>query len=157
MQGDNVLNDDLYREVILDHFRNPRNRGRMEHPTVHVSGNNPLCGDQLELSLRIEGGAIAESKIEAHGCSISKASASMMSEAIQGKTLEEAQRCVDRFKEMMLQNGSTEEFPDSMEELKSLEGVKQYPVRIKCALLAWNALLQAIQEIRKGSNHGNGR
>jgi nitrogen fixation NifU-like protein len=152
MLGDDVLNDELYREVILDHFKNPRNRGRMADPTVHVSGKNPLCGDQLELSLRIEGDKILESKIEAHGCSISKASASMMSEAIQDRSLQDAEKFTALFKQMMLQNGTADAFPDAMEDLKALEGVKQYPVRIKCALLPWNALLQAIQE-RKSNGH----
>lgn len=155
MLGDDVLNDELYREVILDHFKNPRNRGRMADPTVHVSGKNPLCGDQLELSLRIEGGKILESKVEAHGCSISKASASMMSEAVQNRSIEEAENFTSLFKHMMLQNGTADEFPDVMEDLKALEGVKLYPVRIKCALLAWNALLQAIDELRKGKSNGH--
>lgn len=155
MLGDDVLNDELYREVILDHFKNPRNRGRIPDPSVHVSGKNPLCGDQMELSLRVEGNKILESKIEAHGCSISKASASMMSEAIQDGTLEDAERYTALFKKMMLQNGTADEFPDAMDDLRSLEGVKQYPVRIKCALLSWNALLQAIEELRKGKAHGH--
>jgi nitrogen fixation NifU-like protein len=156
MIGDELLHDDLYREVILDHYRNPRNRGRMDEPTVQVNGHNPLCGDKLELSLRVQDGRVIDSKIQAHGCSISQASASMMTEAIQGQPLDEVERVISLFKGMLLQNGPKQAWPESMEELKSLEGVRQYPVRIKCALLAWNALLQALGEL-KGKSHDNGR
>jgi nitrogen fixation NifU-like protein len=157
MQGDNAVDDELYRELILDHYRNPRNRGRMEEASVRVEGKNPLCGDRLELALKIEGDSIRESRVEAHGCSISQASASMMSEAIAGRSLKEAEGFVSEFKKMMLQGGDPEGLPAPLEDLKSLEGVKRYPVRVKCALLAWNALLQSIEDFRKGRIHGNGR
>jgi nitrogen fixation protein NifU and related proteins len=140
------LSDDLYRETILDHYHNPRNRGKMEEPGVTVEGVNPLCGDELTLYLTVEGDKIQEIKIEAKGCSISMASGSMMSEAVQGQPLTEAEHVIELFKKMMLDKEKDVELPEELEELGALKGVKKYPVRIKCALLPWNTLLQGIHE-----------
>jgi nitrogen fixation protein NifU and related proteins len=137
--------DDLYREVILDHFRQPRNHCRLTDPDVNVEGVNPLCGDQLRLTLKLSDGRIQDVRMEGKGCSISQASASMMTEAVQGKDFAETQGLVKAFKHLMLENGTAEELPEEMEELAALEGVKKYPVRIKCALLSWNTLLEGLK------------
>jgi nitrogen fixation NifU-like protein len=142
------LSDDLYRETILDHYHNPRNQGVITNPTTTVEGINPLCGDELTLYLQVENGKIANLKLNAKGCSINTASGSMMSEAVQGHSLEEATKMVDSFKNMMLHSQSQDvELPEEMEELEALQGVKKYPVRIKCALLPWNTLLEGIKNV----------
>ena len=137
--------DDLYKDIILDHYRNPRNRGRLENADVATRGHNPLCGDQLELSLRLEDGRVADVKVEGRGCSISQASASMMTELVKGRPMEEVRRLIGTFKGMLLEERElSEEEYDALGDLEALEGVKSYPVRIKCALLAWNTLLEAL-------------
>ena len=145
------LTDDLYRDIILDHFKSPRNPGRLEKPDVTSQGANPFCGDELELTLALEGTLIQDIRISSKGCSISQASASMMTEAVKGKTLKDAEGMIGRFKATMLENAPWEPSPD-MEDLEALEGVKKYPVRIKCAILSWNTLLEGIQAYRKGEH-----
>ena len=140
------LSDDLYRETILDHYHNPRNRGIIKDPGVKIEGVNPLCGDELTLYLNVKDGAIEDLKIEAKGCSISMASGSMMSEAVQGQPVEKAEAVIEMFKQMMLDKTKNVELPDDLEELGALQGVKKYPVRIKCALLPWNTLLQGLHQ-----------
>ncbi len=137
--------DDLYRDVILDHFRNPRNRGTLEQADIRVEGVNPFCGDKISLTVKLENGLIREVRMDGNGCSISQASASMMTEALKGKTLSESQKLVQDFKHMMLEKGAAADLPEALEELAALEGVKKYPVRIKCAVLAWNTLLEGIR------------
>lgn len=139
------LVDDLYRETILDHYHNPRNHGVMEHPTQEVEGVNPLCGDELTLYLKVNAeGKIEDLKMTAHGCSINTASGSMMSEAIIGTSVERAREIIESFKTMMLEKAETS-LDEELEELEALRGVKKYPVRIKCALLPWNTLLEGIE------------
>lgn len=138
--------DDLYREVILDHYRSPRNRGKLEEPSVVVELNNPLCGDEIALYLKMEGERIADVRFEGRGCSISQASASMMTQAVKGSTLPEALDTIRRFKGMMRAELSADEA--DLGDLESLQGVTKFPVRIKCALLSWDALQQGI------NNHG---
>ncbi|HEY9772244.1 MAG TPA: SUF system NifU family Fe-S cluster assembly protein [Planktothrix sp.] len=140
------LSDDLYRETILDHYHNPRNRGKMDDPGVTVEGVNPLCGDELTLYLTVDDNKIQDIKIEAKGCSISMASGSMMSEAVQGHEVKDAESVIELFKKMMLEKEKDVELPEDLEELEALKGVRKYPVRIKCALLPWNTLLQGIQQ-----------
>lgn len=143
------LTDDLYREIILEHFKNPRNHGRLEQPDVLAEGANPFCGDELELSLALQADAVKDVRAQCKGCSISQASASMMTEAIKGKTLSAAEDLAKKFKKMMLE-GAPMDWPSELEDLESLEGVKKYPVRIKCAILGWNTLLNGIEAHRHG-------
>jgi len=139
--GDDAL-EDLYREVILDHYKNPRHQGRIAGAgAVGVDLQNPTCGDEIHLSLRMEGGRIADLAFEGRGCSISMASASMMAEALRGKTLDEAVGVSAAFKGMLAGGPAAE---DSLGDLVALAGVAQFPVRVKCATLAWNAMMRAL-------------
>jgi len=140
--------DDLYREVILDHYRNPRHRGSLESATVAHEGYNPLCGDQITVSLLMDGGVIRDIAFSGQGCSISQSSASMMTEAVAGKTEEEAEALFRDFTAMM--QGTEEEAPESLGDLEALMGVRKFPVRVKCATLAWHTLEEALQSLRKG-------
>jgi len=147
--------EDLYKEIILDHYRNPRNRGELETPpALKAEGFNPLCGDEIVVYLDVDDdGVIQQVATGGQGCSISQSSASMMSAAIKGKTVAEARAITDSFKGMMLIHesgidaGSTDNKPDlSMGDLSALRGVVKFPVRIKCATLSWNTLLQALED-----------
>lgn len=140
------LVDDLYRETILDHYHNPRNRGTITDATVSTEGVNPLCGDELRLFLKIENGVVSDIKLESRGCSINTASGSMMSELVLGKSLEDAKAVISEFKNMMLNKGEDISLPEDLEELEALQGVKKYPVRIKCALLPWNTLDEGLKD-----------
>lgn len=135
--------DDLYQELILDHYRAPRHRGTLEHASVAVDHDNPLCGDQLHLELVIADGRVAEIAHSGEGCSISQSSASMMADAIHGKTTDEALDLVEHFRLMM--HGTEAGDEDRLGDAIALEGVARYPVRIKCALLSWMALKDAVQ------------
>lgn len=142
------LADDLYRETILDHYHNPRNHGVIEAPSACIEGVNPLCGDELTLYLNVKDGKISDLKLEAKGCSINTASGSMMTEAIVGKSLPEAYEIINTFKDMMLNKTNEEiELPEELEDLEALQGVRKYPVRIKCALLPWNTLIEGIETV----------
>ena len=142
--------EDLYREVILDHYRNPRNKGRLDNPDLSAEGVNPLCGDEITIELAFEGDRVADVGIEGQGCSISQSSASMMSEAIKGKTKDEIEDLTKRFRDMMSLDGEADIGLDPdrpgavLGDLESLQGVRKYPVRIKCASLGWNVLLEAL-------------
>ncbi len=139
--------DDLYRDIILDHYRSPRNRGRLERPDVATQGNNPLCGDEIEVSLVVKDGRVEDIRFDGRGCSISQASASMMTEEVKGKTLEEAKALVAAFKGMM--HGDHEPAEDELGDLEALQGVRKYPVRVKCALLSWNTLLEGLELLER--------
>jgi SUF system NifU family Fe-S assembly protein len=134
--------DDLYRDLILDHYRNPRNRGTLEHPSTKVDGYNPLCGDEVEIELQFDDGTIEDVAFTGRGCSISQASTSMMTEAIKGHSKEEAHALAEAFRHM-LQNPD-EEVPPELGDLEALQGVGKFHVRVKCATLAWNALEQGL-------------
>ena len=156
--------EELYREIILDHYRSPRNRGELDSPPAHrVEGFNPLCGDEVVVSMVVEDGKLADLKIGGSGCSISQSSASLMSAAVKGKPLDEVRRLICTFKGMMsiheasLEHdgrrgrggaGEPEEIDlDKLGELAALQGVVKFPVRIKCATLSWNALAQGLDEV----------
>ncbi|HET8739725.1 MAG TPA: SUF system NifU family Fe-S cluster assembly protein [Acidimicrobiia bacterium] len=144
--------EDLYREVILDHYRNPRNRGRLDSPDATAQGVNPLCGDEITIEVALSDGVVSEVAISGQGCSISQSSASMMTEAIKGKTREQIDELVQRFRTMMSldeasDTGLDPERPGAvLGDIEALQGVRQYPVRIKCASLAWNTLLEALEQ-----------
>ncbi|MDQ4029315.1 MAG: SUF system NifU family Fe-S cluster assembly protein [Actinomycetota bacterium] len=139
--------DELYKEVILDHYRAPRNKGRIDPHDIALERNNPLCGDELELFLRFDGDTLEAIGFEGKGCSISQASASMMTEKIMSVPIKDAAALADSIKRMMA--GEEEGDPGELGDLVSLKGVVKYPVRIKCALLSWNTLLEALEESGK--------
>lgn len=143
--------DELYREVILDHYRNPRHRGRLASPTHHAEGTNPLCGDEIALDLVLDGDRVAEVGVAGQGCSISQASASMMADAVAGKTIDEVADLAGRFRAMMdIDEGDTgidEGRPsEALGDLEALQGVRRFPVRIKCANLPWTTLAEALED-----------
>jgi nitrogen fixation NifU-like protein len=135
--------DDLYQELILDHYRRKRGEGTLANPSVAVDQNNPLCGDEVHLELGIEGDRLVELAHTGEGCSISQASVSMMSEAMSGLSIDEALDLVEHFRQMM--HGSAEGDEDRLKDAIALQGVSKYPVRVKCALLGWMAAKDAIQ------------
>lgn len=135
------LFDDLYREVILDHYRRPRNAGALDAPTHRAEGLNPLCGDEVALDLAVEGDVIGAAAFRGRGCSISQSSASMMTERILGATLAETRRLTELFEAQLTGEGE----PDpALGDLEALSGVAQFPVRVKCALLCWKVLREAL-------------
>jgi nitrogen fixation protein NifU and related proteins len=156
--------EDLYREIILDHYRNPRNRGELSAPpATRVEGFNPLCGDEIVVYLDVDGNVVRDIRIGGQGCSISQSSASMMSAAVKGKSLDEVRALSRAFKGMMsIHEQSLDGDGDGVEEaddaaaaaeagvklgdLEALRGVVKFPVRIKCATLSWNTLLQGLDE-----------
>ena len=149
--------EDLYREIILDHYRSPRNRGELASPpAVRVEGFNPLCGDEVVVYLDVADGVVQDLKIAGQGCSISQSSASMMSAAVKGHTVAEAHQLIRAFKAMMSiheheiagssDTGDAEPPEVSLGDLAALRGVVKFPVRIKCATLAWNTLNQGLDE-----------
>jgi nitrogen fixation protein NifU and related proteins len=157
--------EELYREIILDHYRSPRNRGELPSPPAHrVEGFNPLCGDEVVVTLVVEDGTLADIKIGGTGCSISQSSASLMSGAVKGKPLEDVHRLIRTFKSMMSiheaalggdgqdavgTDGGEPEAVDlqKLGELAALQGVVKFPVRIKCATLGWNTLTQGLRDL----------
>jgi len=139
--------EELYKEVILDHYRTPRNKGQLDPHDVALERNNPLCGDEIEVFLRFDGENVGQVAFDGKGCSISMASASMMTEKVQGLTVKDAGELAETIKRMMA--GDEEGDPEVLGDLVSLKGVVKYPVRIKCALLGWNTLLEAIEESGK--------
>ena len=147
--------ENLYREIILDHYRSPRNRGKLATPPAHkVEGFNPLCGDEVTLYLDVRDGVLADIKMTGHGCSISQSSSSLMSAAVKGKALEDVQATIDTFKDLMTGHEAALKDESDVEvdlrrlgELAALQGVVKFPVRIKCATLAWNTLRQGLEEV----------
>jgi nitrogen fixation NifU-like protein len=149
--------EDLYREIILDHYRSPRNRGELATPPAHrVEGFNPLCGDEVVVYLDVRDGVLVDIKLTGHGCSISQSSSSLMSGAVKGRPLDEVNATIDTFKKLMTVHESAlakeEEHDDEVDlrrlgELAALQGVVKFPVRIKCATLAWNTLRQGLEEL----------
>ncbi len=139
--------DDLYQELILDHYRRKRGEGSLEHPSVAVDQHNPLCGDEIHLELGIVDGRVAEVAHTGEGCSISQASVSMMTQALTGQTLEGALDTVEHFRLVM--HGDEPGDEDRLGDAIALEGVAKYPVRVKCALLGWMAAKDAIQTYQR--------
>ena len=143
--------DELYREVILDHYRNPRRRGTLAGDHLHAEGNNPSCGDEFSLDIVIEDGVVTDAAMQGQGCSISQASGSMMMDAIVGKSVTEIEDLTRKFKIMMtIEDGDDPVNPDRpgsvLGDLEALQGVRKFPVRIKCADLAWTTLEDALEQ-----------
>jgi nitrogen fixation NifU-like protein len=137
---------DLYQQVILDHSKNPRNRGELPPPCLHAHGDNPSCGDEIDVWLRLaENGLIEDLKFTGQGCAISQASASMMTQKIKGKSREQAATMREDFRRVVMGDGAPQD-EDALGELILLEGVQKFPQRVKCAMLAWRALEQALEE-----------
>ncbi|MED4345253.1 Fe-S cluster assembly sulfur transfer protein SufU [Heyndrickxia coagulans] len=135
--------DALYRSVIMDHYKNPRNRGSLEDGSLTVDMNNPTCGDRIHLTMKVEGGLIRDAKFTGEGCSISMASASMMTQAVKGKTVDEALKLSRIFSEMM--QGKDYEESEDLGDIEALHGVSKFPARIKCATLAWKAMEKGVR------------
>jgi nitrogen fixation NifU-like protein len=134
----------LYEEVILDHNRSPRNWGELAGATARAEGHNPLCGDQLTLWLALDGDVIREARFEGEGCAISKASASMMTQAVRGKTTAEAEALFERFHDLVTGKDPGAVEDKSLGSLRAFGGVARFPMRVKCATLAWHALRDAL-------------
>jgi nitrogen fixation protein NifU and related proteins len=134
----------LYQEMILDHNKNPRNFGEIAHPTHKAEGYNPLCGDQYTLYLQVEDDKIVDVGFEGAGCAISKSSASIMTSCLKGSTLEEAEQMFDNFHRMLTRDTKPEELPGKLCKIVALQGVKNFPTRIKCATLVWHTMKSAL-------------
>jgi len=145
----------LYQELILDHYRRPRNKGKLENATESVTMNNPLCGDVIELQLHVTGDRIDEARFEGRGCSISQAAASMMTKALVGRSRDEALELAHRFTRLMHGEKALARDPE-LGDLRALAGVAKFPVRIKCALLGFNCLEEILERGGSGSGKGGG-
>jgi len=135
----------LYQELILDHYRRPRNKGTLENADASVEMKNPLCGDEINLQVAFDGASVSDLKFSGRGCSISQASASMMTQLVKGKRKEEIDAIRKQFRELMLGDSSAADDPQ-LGSLRALSGVARFPARVKCALLAWSALESALAE-----------
>lgn len=137
--------DTLYRQVIMDHYKNPRNKGVLDGDVLTVDMNNPTCGDRIQLQLQVEDDIVKDVKFNGDGCSISMSSASMMTQAIKGKKLDDALNMSALFSKMMMgEDVNTEEL--DLEDIEALQGVSKFPARIKCATLAWKAMEKGVHK-----------
>ncbi|RDI41443.1 Fe-S cluster assembly sulfur transfer protein SufU [Falsibacillus pallidus] len=136
--------DALYRQVIMDHYKNPRNKGSLEDGSLTVDMNNPTCGDRIHLTMTVKDGKVEEAKFDGEGCSISMASASMMTQAIKGKDVETAYKMAEIFSDMM--QGKEYDEDIDLGDIEALQGVSKFPARIKCATLAWKAMEKGLKE-----------
>ena len=136
--------DNLYRRVIMDHYKNPRNRGILEDGSHTINMNNPTCGDRIQLTFKVVDGLVVDARFEGEGCSISMSSASMMTQAIKGKKVEEAIKLSKIFSDIM----QGKEYDDDIDlgDIEALQGVAKFPARIKCATLAWKAMEKGLKE-----------
>ena len=137
--------DNLYRQVIMDHYKNPRNKGVLDEGSLTVNMNNPTCGDRIQLTMKVDDGKVSDAKFEGEGCSISMSSASMMTQAIKGRNVEEALKLSKVFSEIMQGNDYDEDELD-LGDIEALQGVAKFPARIKCATLAWKAMEKGLKE-----------
>lgn len=136
--------DKLYQEVILDHYKNPRNFGTIDNPTYHSVGHNPLCGDHIELFLIVENDIIKDVKFKGEGCAISQASASIMTSVLKGKNTSEVRNLFDKFHRLLTSSSSIAE-TNGLGKLEVFSGVREFPMRVKCATLAWHTLINALE------------
>ncbi len=138
----------LYQEIILDHYKNPRNRGPIENPDIDIFESNPLCGDEIHLQAKLDGQKLTDVRFEGKGCSISIASASMMTEVIRGHSHEHAHKFIDGVRAMM--HGEEKMSNEELGDMEALKGVADFPARVKCALLAWTTLEKALNDKLSG-------
>ena len=136
--------DQLYRSVIMDHYKNPRNKGSLDNDAVTIDMNNPTCGDRIHLTLKVTDGVVEDAKFDGEGCSISMSSASMMTQIVKGKKIEEALELSEIFSKMMMGEEYSEKY--DLEDVEALQGVAKFPARIKCATLAWKAMEKGVKE-----------
>ena len=146
----------LYQEVILDHNRKPRNWGAVAHATHRAEGLNPLCGDRLELTLHVDGGVVDAIAFEGESCAICKASASMMTTAVKGKSREQAEQLVQEFRDMATGKLDVEKEPHHLGRLTIFSGVRDLPTRVKCAILPWHTLHAAFHAVTSTSTESDG-
>ena len=135
--------DDMYRDVIMDHYRSPRGKKPLLHANIKSDGSNPACGDELNMQVEMDNGIIKDIHVNCRGCAISVASGSMLAEIIKGKPLDEVKRIAELVRRML--KGEDVEIPDDLGDIDALKGVRQFPVRIKCALLAWVTLIEGLK------------
>lgn len=140
--------DQLYRSVIMDHYKNPRNKGSLDENTLTIDMNNPTCGDRIHLTLKLNDGIVEDAKFDGEGCSISMSSASMMTQIVKGKKLDEALELAEIFSKMMLGQDFDDEKYD-LGDVEALQGVAKFPARIKCATLAWKAMEKGVNNEMK--------
>ncbi|MCB9357937.1 MAG: SUF system NifU family Fe-S cluster assembly protein [Calditrichaeota bacterium] len=138
---------DIYSEILLDHYRLPRNKGKLFQETISVEGKNPLCGDEIVLHLKLDGERVSEVAFEGSGCAISMASASMLTEDLKGRTLSEVESRIDQFRHFIREGAEPE--GESLNDMISLSGVAKLPVRVKCATLAWTTMEEALRQVAK--------
>ena len=138
--------NELYEAIILDHYRNPRNTEPVESPDIDLEVNNPFCGDEFHIQLKVDGDTISQVGITGRGCAISQASASLLAELVDGKTSAEVRTSVDSFRRLLRGEEVSEEERDMLGDIEALSGVRKFPVRIKCALLSWVGLDDALKE-----------
>ena len=148
MRGLGELND-LYEEIIIDHYRNPRNNEELENPDAEIEADNPFCGDEVKIQLKFQDGRVDEIGVTGRGCAISQSSASLLSESAEGRTQAELSRATDLVRRMMRNESLTEEEQDELGDIEALRGVRKYPVRIKCALLSWAALQDVLESYQQ--------
>ena len=148
MRGLGELNE-LYEEIILDHYRNPRNNEELDDPDVEIEANNPFCGDEVKIQISFQDGRVDEIGVTGRGCAISQSSASLLSELAEGQTRPELSRAADLMRRMMRDESLTEAEQDVLGDIEALRGVRRFPVRIKCALLPWAALQDVLDSYEK--------
>ena len=139
--------DELYREVILDHFKNSSHRGELAGAQIKAEGNNPLCGDEMTFYLKLADGKVAQARFKGKGCAISQAAASMLSQQLESKTLDEIRRIIEAMKALM--QGQEPDASLDLGDLESLAGVRKFPVCVKCAALSWNVVEQGLNEYKE--------
>ena len=152
-EGDAELQD-LYRDVLIDYYRDSSRKGKLPSPDFHSHGVNPVCGDEVELKMSKDGDKIGKIRYSGRGCVISQASTAMMAEALEGQPIGRANDFIRAFRAMLLENAPVDKLPDELSEAAALEGVRKFPVRVKCALLAWNTLKLGLEGAGKNGREG---
>jgi nitrogen fixation NifU-like protein len=143
--------DDMYREVILDHYRSPRGRKPIKREDILSGGSNPACGDEIEMSAEVENGVVKDVHVDCKGCAISVASGSMLAEAVKGKSFEDVLKLAEAVRRM-LKGEENVELPEEFEDIEALKGVRNFPVRVKCALLSWVTLIEGLKNYKNGDS-----